>query len=234
MVKRKVPLLETGPDLSGSEIMPSRQEPRRLRTRAALLSAGQALLADRTIDALAVNEIVEAAGVAKGSFFNHFADKESFAAEIAGTIRLAIEADVANVNIDVTDPARRVARGMCRFMRFAHDDPQATRIMMRGLGNSIAAEHPLNRGLVDDLSLGVKQKRFNPHATRGGPLMVIGVCQMLLMTVLNETGASRETQAISAIGLTLVALGLESDEAHQLATSAYRDVVKAPKLLPDA
>ena len=54
----------------------SRQEPRRLRTRAALLASGAELLGQRPIDAIAINEIVEHAGVAKGSFFNHFADKD--------------------------------------------------------------------------------------------------------------------------------------------------------------
>ena len=50
--------------------------PRGERTRHALLAAGHQLLADRSIDALAVDDIVQAAGVAKGTFYIHFESKE--------------------------------------------------------------------------------------------------------------------------------------------------------------
>ena len=46
------------------------------------------LLAQRDVGALSVDEIVAAADVAKGSFYNHFQDKDAFAREIgagAGT-----------------------------------------------------------------------------------------------------------------------------------------------------
>ena len=52
---------------------------RGVETRMALLAAGQKLLAERPIDALAIDEIVQTAGVAKGSFYNHFEDKDAFA-----------------------------------------------------------------------------------------------------------------------------------------------------------
>ena len=69
--------------------------PRRNRTREALLAAGAALLAERPIDALAIDDIVQAAGVAKGSFYNHFVDKAALANAIGEAIRDDIEARVA-------------------------------------------------------------------------------------------------------------------------------------------
>ncbi len=69
-----------------------RPDRRRLRTRTALLHAGRALLAVRDIDAISIDEIVAAADVAKGSFYNHFADKEeSFAREIGAAVRTEAE-----------------------------------------------------------------------------------------------------------------------------------------------
>ena len=65
--------------------------PRAARTRAALLDAGLDLLADRPIDAIAIDELVAAAGVAKGSFFNHFGDKYGFANAIAEAIRTLLD-----------------------------------------------------------------------------------------------------------------------------------------------
>ena len=44
-------------------------------------------MAERPVDAIAIDDLVAAAGVAKGSFFNHFADKRAFAQTIAEDIR---------------------------------------------------------------------------------------------------------------------------------------------------
>ena len=52
-----------------SQLNPS---PRAARTRAALIAAGFDLLVERSIDAIPIDDLVAKAGVAKGSFFNHF------------------------------------------------------------------------------------------------------------------------------------------------------------------
>ena len=83
---------------------------RRAKTRPALIQAGVKLLAARPVDSLSIDEIVEAAKVAKGSFFYHFADKQSFAREISADVRIEVEATIAEVNRGVTDSAVRVAR----------------------------------------------------------------------------------------------------------------------------
>ena len=86
--------------------------PRAARTRTALLEAGLDLLADRPIDAIAIDELVAAAGVAKGSFFNHFGDKYGFANAIGEAIRSDIEALIGALNADERDPLARLCGGM--------------------------------------------------------------------------------------------------------------------------
>jgi len=54
----------------------------RLSKRADILKAGVELLHKRGYAGSPVDSIVEAAGVPKGSFFNHFHSKEAFAAEV--------------------------------------------------------------------------------------------------------------------------------------------------------
>jgi len=61
---------------------------RRARTREALLSAGRALFAARDVDGVSIDEIVAAAEVAKGSFYNHFTDKDVFARDPINLIRM--------------------------------------------------------------------------------------------------------------------------------------------------
>ena len=51
------------------------REANSLRIRSALIRACGDLLVEKPIDAVTINNIVEIAGVAKGSFYNHFPDK---------------------------------------------------------------------------------------------------------------------------------------------------------------
>lgn len=64
-----------------------RPDRRRQRTRAALLEAGRRLFAARSVEAVTIDDIVAAADVAKGSFYNHFTDREALAREVAAEIR---------------------------------------------------------------------------------------------------------------------------------------------------
>jgi TetR/AcrR family transcriptional regulator, transcriptional repressor for nem operon len=54
----------------------------RPNTRNAILEAGTKLLIERGFNASSVQDITDAAGVPKGSFYNHFKSKEALAAEI--------------------------------------------------------------------------------------------------------------------------------------------------------
>jgi AcrR family transcriptional regulator len=96
-----------------------RQELRRRKPRVALLAAELKLLAERPIEGVSVEDITQHAGVAKGSFFNHFADKNEFASAIASEICSGIETRLALANQKVADPALRIAQAICSVIQFA-------------------------------------------------------------------------------------------------------------------
>ena len=58
---------------------------RTLETRARLLAAAEAIIADVGFEALRVEEVVLRAGTAKGTFFSHFKDKETLLDLIIGS-----------------------------------------------------------------------------------------------------------------------------------------------------
>lgn len=206
----------------------SRQEPRRLRTRAALLEAGAELLARKPIDAIAVNEIVEAAGVAKGSFFNHFEDKDGFAAAIAREIRQDVETRVSAVNAAITDPAERVARAICVFVQFALAEPKRARIMLRGQDWADGSGHPLNDGVRSDIARGVAEGRFADRAAASGVLYLIGVCQTLVMATASDPRGVQDARKLTRemLGLTFAGLGVV--DAGGIVDQAVTDIVTGP------
>src|SRR5215472_12412671 len=95
----------------------TRRDRHKLRTREALLNAACSLLAERSIDALSVDEIADRADVAKGTFYNYFTDKDALAIELANNVRAHIEDEISRTNTEVKDPVVRIARALCCVLR---------------------------------------------------------------------------------------------------------------------
>jgi AcrR family transcriptional regulator len=204
----------------------SAQEPRRLRTRAALLSAGMTLLGKRPIEAIAIDEIVQEAGVAKGSFFNHFEDKAAFAVAIAHDIRERVEEEVTAANDGIEDPALRVVRGVSCVAQFARKEPTQARILMRVHGLQLRPDHPLNRGLKSDLELGLAKGQFKNFAAAVAIRYVIGLSHMVVESAMSAPN-KREAQrrAMEILALLLKGLGLSDADAQRTAQQAAESVI---------
>lgn len=191
--------------------------PRMARTRGALLAAGLELLCERPIDAIAIDEIVETAGVAKGTFFNHFEDKHDFAARIAGDIRLDLEARVGEANEGESDPAQRMARGMRVAVEFALTDRRRAQVMLRTLGDALGADHPLNKGVLRDVRDALAAGEARPQAAEAGVLFWLGLCHALMVDVahrqLSTSVSASALQAMIVLGLTGIGVGNRQAEA---------------------
>ncbi|WP_225207337.1 TetR/AcrR family transcriptional regulator [Novosphingobium huizhouense] len=179
--------------------------PRAARTRAALIAAGFDLLARKPIDAIPIDEVVALAGVAKGSFFNHFADKPAFADAIAAEVRLELEEQVDRANAEIADPVARIAGGMRVAAAFARAHPTRATVLLRSAGRSTDRRHPLNRGLSADFAAAIAQGRLRAEAEELGVVYWLGLCQVLMTNLLeqpcDEPGAEARVTAMIAMGL---------------------------------
>ena len=195
--------------------------PRAARTRAALIAAGFDLLVDRPIDAIPIDDLVARAGVAKGSFFNHFTDKQDFADAIAIEVRMELEALVGRANAGVADPVERIAGGMRIGAQFALSQPKRSAVLLRGQGGSTLRAHPLNRGLLEDIEAGCAQGLFRPEARETGVLYWLGLCQILMVNLVerrsNHAMASQRIQAMLMLGLT--GLGVADQRAADISSA---------------
>lgn len=203
---------------------------RRRRTRQALIRAGEVLLAGRPVDAIAVDEIVRQAGVAKGSFFNHFSDKLELAQAVAAEVRLRMEQRVGAVNAGCADPEARLVRGVCAFVAYARAHPDEARAMLRSQDRPAPPDHPLNAGLRADLEAGLRSGAFRAPGLDPAILLVSGTCQILMSSVLDGPRDPKRDRTLVAetLALMLTGLGLEAARAIRRATEAAAD------LIPDA
>lgn len=200
------------------QTMPSRAG----RTRMALIAAGLDLLVDRPIDAIPIDDFVVLAGVAKGSFFNHFKDKHDFASAVATEVRLGVEAEVARTNAGVSDPVARIAGGMTVAAHFAVEQPRRTMVLLRSQMPATSQSHPFNRGLKDDIEAALVQGLLRPEACLSGVPYWLGLCQVLMMHLI-ETRPLRHVAAnllgdMLLMGLT--GLGAPSAHAEELSRAA--------------
>ena len=179
--------------------------PRAQRTRTALLAAGFELLAERPIDAVAIDEVVAKAGVAKGSFFNHFTDKASFGHALGAAVRADLEERVGAANAGISDPVLRLAGGMRVAVHFALTERQQAVVMVRGMALSTAIDHQLNAGIRADIEALVASGQAREEAVRSGVRYWLGLCQIAMLNAIERQHA--RSDAADRLGEMLV-LGL--------------------------
>lgn len=206
----------------------SAREAHSLKIRNALISACAELLSRQPIDAITINNIVETAGVAKGSFYNHFPDKEALAECVAAAIRSEVETAVRRSNVNVTDPAYKIARGVCNHIQFAVSNPGRAIIMLRGFRGTTSGEHPLNQDVQEHLREGVETGRLEPRCENSGLIVLLGSVFSTCLRVIDQ-GLSAEQAIELSTGVFTVVLcgfGLEEEEAHRIVASSARDIIK--------
>jgi AcrR family transcriptional regulator len=220
--------MKTDPLSPPSSSSARRPDRRRVRTRAALLSAGRALLATRDIDGISIDEIVAVADVAKGSFYNHFGDKDVFAREIGGAVRRQAEQAVALANAQVSDPPARLARGLCVFLRFAIEHRDSAKVLWRLNPGSTMSDAPINRELRRDLIEGIRTQRFNAVDVEAGLLLVMGAVVISMRHLLEENvGTPACSIAANMAAGMLRALGVGRAEARRVGEAAAKSIFQA-------
>jgi AcrR family transcriptional regulator len=207
--------------------VPAPKTGRAQRTREAIITAGRSLFAERAVDAVAIDDIVRAADVAKGSFYNHFADREDLVRAVMVEIRGRLEAAVDRANAGIDDPAKRIARAICVYQRYAVDDPLRTRVLVRISTGRANLSGPENKGLMDDLTAGLSIGRISIATLESAMLFVMGASQAgLARTSRDPVLASAVSLAQQLCALVLRGLGVASAEAEGIAAQASDEIVR--------
>jgi AcrR family transcriptional regulator len=200
-------------------------DPRRQRTRQALLDAGLGLFAKLPVDAVAIDEITAKAGVGKGSFYNHFESRGAFANAIVEDIQRDIEEKIQAANCAIASPAMRVARAIMLYADYAMKMPQQALVLGRAdLMQCLDKE--LNDNMVADIEQGVADRIFKVGSIEAGKLFLVGGVGMMILRLAREkdTGLAREI-CLEMCTLFLCCLGVARDDALQLAISAQHSLL---------
>jgi AcrR family transcriptional regulator len=205
--------------------IPNRRDRRKLATRQALINATHDLLVSRSMDALSVDEIAMRADVAKGTFYNYFADKDTLAREIASDARAQIEDHISRANKGISDPAERIGRAFCCAISLALSAPKQAAAMMRLFPHALDPAAPINSGVRRDVAEGVAQGRIVAASEDVAIACIVGVFTAGANRALDLSGDRARGFAQELGTILLRGLGLSRTQAARIMRDAVESVL---------
>ena len=101
---------------------------KRARTRAAILDAARQCYAAGPVT---VDAVMQAAGLAKGTFYVHFEDLGSLEKELGATLIVELDEQLQPARLAVSDPLTRLATATTILLRYLAAEPARARLAAR-------------------------------------------------------------------------------------------------------
>ena len=168
------------------------------------------LLAERPLKSLTVDAIVDAASVAKGTFYYHFQSIDELAAAVGAKLGESFDEMLTPARLQVSDPVERLSFAFTQFLERAISDTGWARLVVQSSQSATDFGLGVRANLKADISKAISQGRLNVRDVELAADIVIGIWLQVTRGIL-ERGAQREltSQAVEAV---LRALGARRSE----------------------
>jgi AcrR family transcriptional regulator len=179
---------------------------RRARTRSQILATAAILLAERPLAAVTVDSVVEAAGVAKGTFYYHFQSMDELAAAVGAKLAESFDELLAPTMRGIRDPIARLSFAFAKFLNQAIADPAWARLVVQS-SQALAEFGPgIRAHLKADVAQAIAEGRVSIEDTDLAADIVIGIWLQITRGALERRPATNlADQALAAM---LRALGV--------------------------
>ena len=179
---------------------------KRARTRAQIVEAGAMLLAERTREALTVDAVVEAAGVAKGTFYYHFQSIGELAAAVGAGLGQSFDELLTPARLELRDPIERLSFAFTKFLEKVSSDADWARLVVQSSQSPAEFGLGVRANLTADIGEAIAQGRVSVRDVELAADIVIGIWLQVTRGFL-ERGTRPESTS-QALDATLRALGL--------------------------
>jgi AcrR family transcriptional regulator len=189
---------------------------KRARTKAQLIAAAKALFSKQPWEAVTVDEVVNEASVAKGTFYGHFDDMNQLAAAVADELIHSFDELIQPQRLAISDPLVRLAFGCHAFMKKALEDRSWASLVAR-MGRSYQSVGQDTRSrLSEDLRKALKQ---SPQAGLSLEL-ALEVTLGVILQVAAAIGEGRleDWDPLEAVRCILAAIGVGKRDATSIIT----------------
>ena len=185
---------------------------KRARTRAQIVEAGAMLLAERPPEALTVDAVVEAAGVAKGTFYYHFQSMEELAAAVGEKLGESFDELLAPARLGLRDPIARISFAFSQFLAKAIADPVWARLVVQSAQAPTEFARSVRENLKTDLAEAKAQGRLTMQDLELAADIVMGIWLQVTRGTLQRRAAP--DLADRALDAMLRALGVPHDSGN--------------------
>jgi len=189
-------------------------EQQRDKSRNMIVDAALRVFQTKAPEAAVIGDFIVEAGVARGTFYNHFNDVEELLSAVALRLSDNFNGMIRDAYIDIDDPAQRVAIAARHFIRRTMREPNWAWVIVR-----VALHGPLDNllreSMAPDLADGLSAGRFLGITGETCADVIMGSTLAAMRTVL--TSNVPETHAEDVAAAILRALGLSPQEASDIA-----------------
>ena len=198
---------------------------KRRRTRRRLLRAGLTRLAEQGPSGISAGGIATAAGVATGTFYNHFPTVDDFFAALAQDVGRGIEIGQAILTDIENDPAVRVAIGALQLLRMADTDPAAASGFVTLVANLPDFRARVRTLISDAIVDGVNADRFHIQPGNAPTDAILGAVLQSMRSVM--LGEATYAEAAGVANLLLRLLGVPPNKIDRIVNRAVSVTAEA-------
>ncbi|CAB4861878.1 unannotated protein [freshwater metagenome] len=153
-----------------TQAVAGRRAEKKIANRTAILQAAREIFAQEGFDGATVRDIVRGSGLASGTFYNYFPDKESVLREILDETTGEIRARVHVARSSATTAEGFVCDGFRAYFEYLAGEATTLALMSRNAGviRALFDEPAIGAGVAQlrrDLDAGVKAGMLAPHDT---------------------------------------------------------------------
>ena len=173
---------------------------KRARTRAQIVDAGATLLAERPSKALTVDAVVEAAGVAKGTFYYHFQSIDELAAAVGAKLGESFDELLTPVRLELRDPIERLSFAFTKFLERASSDADWARLVVQSSQSPAEFGQGVRANLKADIAEAIVEGRVSMRDVELAADIVMGIWLQVARGILARGARPELTrQAVEAV-----------------------------------
>lgn len=188
---------------------------RRERMRQRLIESALLVFAEKGVDASVIDDVIAAANVSRGSFYNYFRTNTELLGAVGEQLGNEMMRVIEPLVGVIADPAARIATGLRLYLWLAQEYPLLGRFVSRAGLNALSPNSLVFEYLPPHLAAGVVQGRFADMGIEVALDLIAGTMLLALYRIsLGQSVPNYDARIVAAV---MMGLGVPEQEAWRLA-----------------
>ncbi|KJK14001.1 TetR family transcriptional regulator [Burkholderiaceae bacterium 16] len=195
--------------------------------RKRLIESAMIVFAQRGIGASVIPDVIAAAGVSQGSFYNYFRTNDDLLAAVSDALSHDMVQMIESVVGNIEDPALRVATGIRLYLHLARSYPVVAQFLS-GTGLSLVGKKSaVYEHLPSDIKEGLKRGTFDDASADVALDMVAGAGLIAVHRM--AKGRTTRDYPERIVQAVLRSIGVPASSAAQLTSAPLPKLVPPPE-----